>query len=102
MILFNLKEKLKIKYYAAIGGLMCAGPSMADMPWEGPMTKLQQAISGPLAKGVAAISIAVAGITWALGAGGDIIQRVAKIVLGISVAVGATSLVSSFFTFSGA
>lgn len=67
------------------------------MPWETPLTNIQSSLTGPVAKTISIISIAVCGLSMAFGEGGGIFGKATKIVLGISIALGASTLISSLF-----
>lgn len=71
--------------------------SFGAMPWETPMQTIQESITGPVTKTIAIISIAVCGLSMAFGEGGGIFGKATKIVLGISIALGAVSLVGNLF-----
>lgn len=71
--------------------------SFASMPWETPMDNIMESITGPVAKAISIISIAVCGLSMAFGEGGGIFGKATKIVLGISIALGASSLIGSLF-----
>lgn len=67
------------------------------MPWETPLSNIQESLTGPVAKTISIISIAVCGLSMAFGEGGGIFGKATKIVLGISIALGASTLISSLF-----
>ncbi len=71
--------------------------SFAGMPWETPLSNIQESLTGPVAKTISIISIAVCGLSMAFGEGGGIFGKATKIVLGISIALGASTLISSLF-----
>ena len=54
--------------------LTLAFPSLAqaqgNSPWENAVNVLQQAFTGPIAKGLALVAIVVGGLTFAFGEGG--------------------------------
>jgi len=68
-----------------------------SMPWEAPLDKILSSLTGPVATGAGVIALTIAALTWAFGAGGEIVQRAAKIGVGLSIAFNAVSLVSSLF-----
>lgn len=74
------------------------GPSM---PWDGPLRKVQDALTGTTAHTIIVIMIAATGISYACGEHGSIFRKGAAIVFGGSIAVGAASLYYTL-NFSGA
>lgn len=71
------------------------------MPWEGPLEKILASLTGPVAKVLGVISIVIAGLGLAFGESGGSMRRIFQIVLGLSIAFTASSLVVSLFGFSG-
>ncbi|EKE01514.1 MAG: hypothetical protein ACD_21C00110G0003 [uncultured bacterium] len=82
---------LVINAYAAETGL----------PWEGPLEKILASLTGPVAKALGVVVIVLAGFGVAFGESGGSMRRVFQIVLGLSIAFTASSLVVSLFGFSG-
>ncbi len=68
------------------------GPSM---PWDGPLTTIEKALSGTTAHMAILIAIVLGGIGFAIGEHGGILRKCMGVVIGGSIAVGATSLYSS-------
>lgn len=71
------------------------------MPWESPLQKILNSISGPVAKILGVIVIVIAGLGIAFGEGGTGMRRIFQIVFGLSIAFTATSLVVSLFGATG-
>jgi len=65
-------------------------------PWENAVNVLQQAFTGPIAKGLALIAIVVGGLTFAFGEGGSK-RTFAGIVFGLGMAVLAVNFLSWLF-----
>ncbi len=82
---------LATKTYAAETGL----------PWEGTLDKILASLTGPVAKAVGVIAIVLAGFGIAFGESGGTMRKLFQIVLGLSIAFTASSLVVSLFGFSG-
>lgn len=72
-----------------------------DMPWEGPLEKILQSFSGPVAKIIGTIAIISTGLGLAFGEGGGGLRKGLQIVFGLSIAFTASSFFLSFFGFSG-
>ncbi len=71
------------------------------LPWEGPLEKIVSSLTGPVSKVVGVVAIVLAGFGVAFGESGGSMRRVFQIVLGLSIAFTASSLVVSLFGFSG-
>jgi len=71
------------------------------MPWEGPLEKILASLTGPVAKVLGVIAIVLAGLGMAFGESGGSMRRIFQIVLGLSIAFTASSLVVSLFGYSG-
>lgn len=74
--------------------------SDTSMPWTTALDKVQGSITGPVAKGISIIVIAVAGLTWAFSEGGGMTGKAIRIVCGIAIALGATTIVGNMFSIS--
>jgi len=75
--------------------------SSADMPWETPLNKILDAISGPVAKALGVIAIVIAGLGIAFGESGSGVRKLFQVVFGLSIAFTAGSLVVNLFGFTG-
>jgi len=75
--------------------------SSAGMPWEGPLEKLLQSLTGPVAKAVGVFSIVGLGFGIAFSEGGSGLRKALWVVLGLAIAFSATSFFLSFMGFSG-
>ena len=85
----------------AQGLVINAWASETGMPWEGPLEKILASLTGPVAKVLGVIAIVIAGFGIAFGESGGSMRRIFQIVLGLSIAFTASSLVVSLFGFSG-
>lgn len=72
----------------------------SDMPWEGPLTKILNSFSGPVAKVVGTLAIVMTGLGLAFGEGGGNLRKMLQIVFGLSIAFTASSFFLNFFGFS--
>jgi len=73
-----------------------------SLPWSQPMNLFAESMSGPIVRGIAIAAIVVAGCMMAFGEFGSATRRMLMIVLGLGVALAATSWLTSLFSFSGA
>lgn len=87
----------KIIYYGSALVLAClvidasAANLNTGMPWEGPMDKVVESITGPVARCGGAVALTITGLAWAFGVGNDILQRGAKIGTALSIAFNGAS-----------
>jgi type IV secretory pathway VirB2 component (pilin) len=78
--------------------VLTAGATRAqgNSPWEHAVSVLQTAFTGPIAKGLALVSIVVGGLTFAFGEGGGK-RTFAGIVFGVGMSVLAVNFLSWLF-----
>lgn len=67
-----------------------------SLPFDGPMQTIESDISGPIAAGISTIMVVVTCLMLAFGEFGDGFKRFITIVLWLSIALGATSLIQIF------
>ena len=73
------------------------------LPWEDPIDKIVNSITGPIAFGVAVLGVAIAGITLSFGGEiSDITRRVMMVVLAVALTVSAASFLRILFGTTGA
>lgn len=94
----NLKNWLK-KYWIALGGFVASAPAFAGdaLPFDSTIKELQTAISGKFLTGTAIIMIVITCVMLAFGEWGDGFKKIINIVLWLSVAFGATAMVTTLF-----
>lgn len=78
-----------------------AAGGQGAMPWSGPLEKIMHSISGPVAKVLGVIVIVIAGLGIAFGESGSGVRRLFQVVLGLSIAFTAASIVATVFNTSG-
>lgn len=78
---------------AAAGG---GGP----LPWEGPLNQVLTSFTGPVARALCILAIVALGFGFAFSEGGGL-RRILGLLLGVSIAVTATSFGVTFFGFDG-
>jgi len=71
------------------------------LPWEGPLEKILASLTGPVAKVLGVVAIVLAGFGIAFGESSGAMRRIFQIVLGLSIAFTASTLVVNLFGFSG-
>jgi type IV secretory pathway VirB2 component (pilin) len=70
------------------------------LPWEGPLQQVLASFSGPVAKALCILAIVVLGFGFAFSEGGGL-RRILGLLLGVSIAVTATTFGVTFFGFDG-
>ena len=70
------------------------------LPWEGPLSQVLASFTGPVAKALCILAIVVLGFGFAFSEGGGL-RRILGLLLGVSIAVTATSFGVTFFGFDG-
>lgn len=96
-----LKKKLFYIFFITIFLFSNAYATETGMPWEGPLEKILASLTGPVAKTLGVIAIVLAGLGIAFGEAGSGLRKIFQIVLGLSIAFTASSLLVSLFSFSG-
>ncbi len=87
-----------------IAAIVAATPALAagsGMPWEGPLEKIVDSITGPVARAAAVIAIVLAGVTIIFSEGGGGVRKLAFVGLGIAIMFAAVSFFLDFFGFAG-
>jgi type IV secretion system protein TrbC len=98
------RRTLFIALFVVVVALLGAGDALAasaGMPWEGPLNRLLQSLTGPVAKAVGVFSIVGLGFGIAFSEGGSGLRKALWVVLGLAIAFSATSFFLSFMGFSG-
>lgn len=73
----------------------------SGMPWEDPLQKIADSITGPVAKVAGILAVALAGLGFAFAEGGGFMRKILGIVFGLAIAFSASTFFVSFFGFSG-
>jgi type IV secretion system protein TrbC len=71
-------------------------PAYAASPWENAVTVLQNAFTGPIARGLSLVAIVLGGLMFAYGEG-DSKRIVAGILFGVGMAISAVSFMAWLF-----
>lgn len=101
----RLKDRSQTAMIAAGVMVMLATPAWASgsgtaMPWEAPLTTIENSLSGPVAKAVGVIAIVVTGLGFAFAEGGSAMRKGIGIVFGLAIAFTATTFITSFFNMT--
>lgn len=88
---------------------LCAGSdalassTTTGLPWESPLKKLADSLTGPVAQAICLIAIVIGGLTLIFGGEmGEFAKRTIYIVIVIAFILGASSFIASMFAASGA
>ena len=76
------------------------GGGGAPLPWETPLARVLASFTGPVAKALCILSIVTLGFGFAFSEGAGM-RKILGVLLGVSIAVTATSFGVSFFGFDG-
>ena len=85
---------------ATTGSGSGSGSGSAALPWEGPLNQVLASFTGPVAKALCILAIVILGFGFAFSEGGGL-RRILGLLLGVSIAVTATSFGVTFFGFDG-
>ncbi len=84
--------------------MLITSPAFAaggGMPWEGPLQKIADSITGPVAKIAGVIAVVLAGLGFAFASSGGFMKQVLGIVFGLAVAFSASTFFLPFFGYAG-
>jgi type IV secretion system protein TrbC len=94
----------------AFGVLTIALPARAfaavagggTLPWDQPLTTLQNDLQGPVAHAVTTAAIIGTGIMWSVSEHGTGVRKMSAVAFGGAAALGATTLMTTLFPLGGA
>ena len=101
----NRFDRIKQKYFRISFTLfmLCVSTfAFADdsLPWEGPLQKILESLTGPVARILGVIAIVIAGFGIAFGEAGSGIRRLFQVILGLSIVYSAAALIMNLFGVS--
>ena len=75
---------------------LCCGIAHAQLPWEAPLTLLEQSLTGTVAKAIGVIALAISGGMLAFGGElNDFTKRIMMVVLALAVMLLASNFISA-------
>jgi type IV secretion system protein VirB2 len=80
---------------------LAAGGGGEAMPWEEPLNQVLASFTGPVAQALCILAIVALGFGFAFSEGGGTLRRILGVLLGLSIAVTATTFGLQFFGFDG-
>ena len=91
-------RRLAIASAAAAAALLLPATALAQgvSPWLDAITVLQNAFTGPIARGLSLIAIVIGGLMFAFGEGGSK-KALAGIIFGLGMAMGAANFLTWLF-----
>lgn len=95
---FKLSMTLSLFLFAA----SAQASTVAQYPWAQTLQKIMDSLDGPVAYCCAGIAIVIAGLSMAFLDLASGAKKFVQAAIGISIAFGAVTLLSTFFSFSGA
>lgn len=101
-----MRKSLDWVILGGVVALLLAAPAYAStsstaMPWEAPLQTVADSITGPVAKAIGIIAIAITGLGFAFAEGGSALRKGLGIVFGLAIAFTATTFLTSFFSITG-
>lgn len=82
--------------FALVLGLFTTAAVAQSMPWEGPICKIAQSFSGPVAKSISVIAIVICGLLMAFGELGGVFKTILGLLMGVTMAVAAVQWMGAF------
>jgi len=79
-----------------------AATAGGTLPWDAPLTTLQNDLQGPVAHAVTTAAVIGTGILWSVSEHGTGVRKMSAVAFGGSCALGATTLMTTLFPLGGA
>lgn len=90
------ERKLTLSVFFLLAFALPAFGAPGGNPWEAAVTSLQDAFTGPIAKGLSLVAIVVGGLMFAFGEGGSK-KMLSGIVFGLGMVLGAANFMAWLF-----
>ena len=97
-----LVKEAALTIVAFIWSLTARASSTTSLPWDSPMQTLVNSLTGPVLLGISILAVMLCGLMLAYGDFSSTGKRIVSVVMGISLACAAPSVVVTWFHFSGA
>lgn len=78
-----------------------AGGTGGGMPWDNWLTQIADSITGPVAKAIGVIAIAVTGLGVAISEGGSWVRKGMQVMFALCIAFSASTFFLGFLGFTG-
>ena len=94
----KIRRSIKhLAYSVLILAIQAESAFAQSMPWETPLQRISDSVSGPVARALGVGAIVVTGLGLAFGEGGGGMRKGLWVVFGLCVTFAATSFFLSFF-----
>ena len=91
----NKSLKLFFKYLAVFVGFMLISKYAYALPWDGALNKLKDSLTGPVAKAIGVIAMAITGAMLAFGGElSEFAKRMCMVVLALAVMLLASTMIT--------
>lgn len=80
----------------AAAALLTPSTLLAQNPWETAVNNLRDAMTGPIAQGLALVAVVIGGLMFAFGEGGSK-RTLAGVIFGLGMALGAANFIGWIF-----
>ena len=90
----RLMQSMLLLSYAPLALADSAG---APLPWDGPLQRIADSISGPVAMALGVIAVVITGLAIAFGESGSGVRRLMQVLFGLAIAFTAASLIATLF-----
>ena len=97
----KVKNLVKLTMVMCFLSMSSFATTNANMIWEKNTKDISASVSGPVAMGIGTIAIVVAALGWAITDGGSMTGKAIRIVLALTIAGGAGTLVYGLFGLTG-
>lgn len=101
------KHAARVAYASAVLTIawparVLAATAGGTLPWDAPLTTLQNDLQGPVAHAVTTAAVIGTGILWSVSEHGTGVRKMSAVAFGGSCALGATTLMTTLFPLGGA
>lgn len=100
----NLPDRtLLLSAVFALASLPARASGGSGLPWDTPIQRITDAVSGPVAFGFAFMGLVALGVRWIYGGDlGPVAKGLMTLVIGVAILAGAASFLTVLFGLSGA
>lgn len=98
---FFLHLAIGLTLAALVSDPAWAGGTGGGMPWDNWLTSIADSITGPVAKAIGVIAIAITGLGVAVSEGGSWVRKGMQVMFGLCIAFSASTFFLGFLGFTG-
>ena len=85
----------------AVADQALAAGTGGGMPWDSKLETIAESVTGPVAKAIGVLAIALTGLGVAFSEGGSWVRKGLSVIFGLTIAFTASSFGMSFFGYTG-